>query len=206
MKHFFESDSELSLWWSISAPGGGGTHMRVEQEGDRWKITGVYIHGDALTATDLQAVPMTQLNLIMNLVGHGAGGFLADPDDIAHVHNELAATAGYGAAVLYDPDGPEPTLARLRELADTAPGELPTAPTSERPRLTRPDGTDPDGFAERVAAAYREYAQKTRSPAIEIAREASTPGATVPVATARGWIREARRRGKLPEGRRGKAG
>jgi hypothetical protein len=72
---------------------------------------------------------------------------------------------------------------------------------SQPPRGTRPDGTDPDGFSAKVAAAYREYAPQTRAPALKIADEAG-----VPVATVRSWIREARRRGKLPQGRKGRAG
>lgn len=182
------SQPPMTMWWSLSKPDGGGTHMRVTSDGGRWQITDVYIHGPALTATDLQAVPTTQLDLIMNLVGDW------DPDTIAEAHNDI------GQQVIGDPED-EPTLAELRELAIDAPPELPRTPTDERPRLTRPDGTDPDGFAAQVAAAYREYVQTTRSPAVEIAKEAG-----VPVGTVRGWIREARRRGKLPEGRKGKAG
>ena len=197
----FEPSPPLSLWWSLSKPDRGGTHIRVTEDDGRWLITDVYVHGPALTATDLQAVPMTQLDLVMNLVGYWRDGVIMDPDAIADVHNELASDAGYGQAVTYDPEADEPTFAELRALAADAPPELPKHPAAERPRLTRPDGTDPDGFAARVAAAYREYAPQNRNPAVKIAEEAG-----VPPGTARGWIREARRRGKLPEGRKGKAG
>jgi hypothetical protein len=71
----------------------------------------------------------------------------------------------------------------------------------ERPPLTRPDRTDPDGHAEAVATAYADHVAAGRQPGLAIAEESG-----VPVATARGWIREARRRGKLPKGRRGRAG
>lgn len=190
-----EPSPPLTLWWSLSRPD-GGVHMRLTLE-DRWTITDVYVHGHGLTATDLQAVPLTELDLLVNLVG----GY--DPWTVADAFNEMACEGGWGQAVLAaDPyDGEEPTLAELRQLAVNAPDALPAPSTTERPRLTRPDGTDPDGFSARVAAAYREYAPKTRAPAVEIANEAG-----VPVATARSWIREARRRGKLPQGRKGKAG
>jgi hypothetical protein len=199
----FEPSAPISMWWSLSKPDGGGTHIRVTEVDGRWLITDVYIHGPALTATDLQAVPLTQLDLIMNLIGYwNETQAIMDPDIIADVHNELAAKAGYGRAVTHNlDDEDEPSLAGLRDLAADAPPDLPKHPAAERARLTRPDGTDPDGFAARVAAAYREYATQTRAPAVEIAREAG-----VPVGTVRGWIREARRRGKLPEGRKGKAG
>jgi hypothetical protein len=193
----------LGLWWSLSRPEGGGMHIQVIMDGDRWLITDVYVHGNGVTATDLQSVPITALDLIMNLVGHWDDGAIMDPGTITDVMNEQAAKAGYGPGVLYV-DGDvteEPTLAQLRELATAAPPELNAPPTAERPRLTRPDGSDPDGFSMRVADAYREYAPQTRAPAVKIAEEAG-----VPVATARSWVREARRRGKLPQGRKGKAG
>jgi hypothetical protein len=199
----FEDSPPLALWWSLSRPDGGGLHMRVTEGDDgRWTITDVYVHGRGLTATDLQAVPLTQLDLTMNLIGYWDNEAIMSPDDIADVINESSADAGYGQAVTHNlDDESEPSLAELRALASDAPPQLPGRPAAERPRLTRPDGTDPDGFAARVAAAYREYATQTRAPAVEIAKEAG-----VPVGTVRGWIREARRRGKLPQGRKGKAG
>lgn len=196
-----ETSPPLALWWSLSKPDGGSTHMRVTMDDDRWKVTDVYIHGDGLTATDLQAIPLSKLAVVMNFAAHGPGGGMSDPGDIADAYNEFAREAGYGHAVYYEPDAGELALDELRALAVDAPPELPRAPNAERPKLTRPDGTDPDGFAGRVAAAYREYAEITRAPAQKIADEAG-----VPIATARSWIREARRRGKLPEGRKGKAG
>lgn len=203
-----------SLWWSLRRPDGGGMHIKVTAvDYDRWVITDVYVHGQSLSATDLQAVPLTQLELVMNLLGYwgdapGAGktrppaDAFMDGDVIADFVNDLAAKAGYGATAMYvGEEDEEPTLADLREHAADAPEELLKSPAAERPRLTRPDGTDPDGFAEKVAAAYREYAIQTRAPAVEIAKEAG-----VPVGTVRGWIREARRRGKLPHGQKGKVG
>lgn len=159
-------------WWSLNRPEGGGTHMKAVEENGRWVITDVYVHGHGVTMADLQGVPLRQLDRITNM---------GSPD---------------GA-----PGTSDPSLAELRKLAAGAPSELPAPPVSDRPRLTRPDGTDPDGFYARVAEAYREYGSRTNAPAIEIAEEAG-----VPVATARTWIREARRRGKLPEGRKGRAG
>ena len=176
------------VWWSLSRPGEGGAHIKVSHEEDRWVITDVYVHDNGVTASDLQSVPLTQLDMAMNLLS------FADPSVIARVGNEL------GQAVLAE-TGHEPSLASLRQRAKHAPSQLPTPSRGPRPKLTRPDGTDPDGFSARVAAAYREYAPQTRAPALKIAEEAG-----VPVATVRSWIREARRRGKLPQGRKGRAG
>jgi hypothetical protein len=177
-----------SVWWSLSRPGGGGVHIKVSHEENRWVITDVYVHGKGVTASALQSVPLTQLDLAMNLLT------FADPRVIARVGNDL------GQAVLAE-TAHEPSLASLRQRAKHAPSQLPAPTGGPRPKLTRPDGTDPEGFSARVAAAYREYAPQTRAPALKIAEEAG-----VPVATARSWIREARRRGKLPQGRKGRAG
>jgi hypothetical protein len=178
----------ITIWVSLNRPEGGGVHIRVTDADDHWVITDVYVHGAQLSASDLQGAPITHLDLMMNLVED------FDPFTIAEAFQKM------GQKVLADPD-PEPSLAALRERAADAPAELPAMRPQERPKLTRPDGTDPDGFSARVAAAYREYVMQTRSPALKIAEEAK-----VPVGTARGWIREARRRGKLPQGRKGRVG
>jgi hypothetical protein len=178
----------LTMWWSLSLPDGGGVHMKVEDGLNGWVVTDVYLHAPEVSATTLREAPVGQLGLIMHLLGNW------DPDTIADGNN-----AG-GQRVLSDPSR-EPSLAMLRRRAEGAPMALPVYRVDSRPRLTRPDGSSPDGFYELVGIAYREYAAQTRAPAVEIANEAR-----VPVATARGWIREARRRGKLPEGRKGKAG
>lgn len=59
----------------------------------------------------------------------------------------------------------------------------------------------PDRFYADVAATYRELAQTSRRPAVELAARHD-----VPVTTAHRWIKEARRRGHLAPGRPGKAG
>ncbi|MEV0616218.1 hypothetical protein AB0I81_23085 [Nonomuraea sp. NPDC050404] len=71
----------------------------------------------------------------------------------------------------------------------------------QRQPLRRPGGTDPDTFYAEVADAYRAAAAITQAPATLLAREAS-----VPVSAVYRWVREARRRGFLPVGRKGKAG
>lgn len=67
--------------------------------------------------------------------------------------------------------------------------------------LKRHQGEDPDEFSGRVAYYYRVFAAISSRPAMEIAQHSG-----VPVGTVRGWIREARLRGKLPPGTRGRAG
>ncbi|MET9099589.1 hypothetical protein [Streptomyces antibioticus] len=67
--------------------------------------------------------------------------------------------------------------------------------------LRREKGEDPDAFAERVAGYYRMFSELSSKPAKMISVTSD-----VPLATVHGWIREARLRGKLPPGKRGKAG
>lgn len=74
-------------------------------------------------------------------------------------------------------------------------------PQTDRPRLRRPDGSDPDGFYRQVAGAYSSLVCDTSRPAKAMAEEAG-----VPVATVHRWIHEARRRGFLPVGRQGRSG
>jgi hypothetical protein len=66
--------------------------------------------------------------------------------------------------------------------------------------LKRPDRTDPETFYAAVADRYRNLVRGSAKPAVLMAEEAD-----VPVATARRWINEARRRGLLPPGRQGRA-
>lgn len=96
-------------------------------------------------------------------------------------------------------DAPEiDFLADLRKgLAE--PAQLP--PTPKRPHeLQRPPSQGSDEFYRQVADVYRYYAEYSYKPATEIAAEAD-----VPVATARRWINEARKRGHLGPGQRGRA-
>lgn len=70
-----------------------------------------------------------------------------------------------------------------------------------RARLTVPAGAKPDGFYKRVAEVYRELAGWTNRPAVELAAANK-----VPVTTAHRWVKEARRRGFLPPGQKGRRG
>jgi hypothetical protein len=164
--------------------------MKTEERDNGWVITDVYVHAPEVTATVLREAPLGQLGLIMNLLGNW------DPDTIADANKQMGQQV-----LLLDDSSRDPSLARLRDRARTAGPDLPVYKVGSRPRLSRPDGSDPRGFYELVGIAYREYAPQTRAPAVAIAAEAG-----IPVATARGWIREARRRGNLPEGHKGKAG
>lgn len=177
-------------WISVGqGPDGAVLHVRVRYDGDdRVVITDVYMHADEITPAAVRGMSISRLQAELTAAMHYPSGSEATVLGLA------AATAG---SATFRDGVPEPTLAELRARMPAAGGtERP-----ERPRLTRPGSADPDEFYPLVARAYLEYAPQTRAPAKEIAAEAS-----VPITTVHRWIREARRRGFLPPGRKGKAG
>ena len=92
---------------------------------------------------------------------------------------------------------PDPLVQRLR--TGPVPSYIAKALQETEP-LQRPDGTNPEAYYALVAARYRLLVRTTSKPGVVMAQEAG-----VPVATARRWINEARRRGLLPPGRKGRA-
>lgn len=69
----------------------------------------------------------------------------------------------------------------------------------QRRKLGRPDGTA--DFYQRVAVAYTSASAESDTPAMVLAEENDVPPDTI-----RRWIKEARRRGLLAPGRKGRAG
>jgi hypothetical protein len=176
----------------ITLPGADGTtvHVRAQRSGPRTMITDLYLHTtDGIAPAALRGLSISRLEAELNL---------ACSPRPSLPNSEIPTLAAIWGAASVEGDGtPEPTLAELRARTPVAMAEDPAS----RPRLTRPEGADPDEFYPRVAAAYSQYAPETRAPAKEIAAEAG-----VPVTTAHRWIREARRRGFLPPAMKGKAG
>lgn len=82
-----------------------------------------------------------------------------------------------------------PTAVTMGEMAD------------ELVPLKRQQGEPPEDFADRVAWYYRFFSGMSSRPAKMISDHSG-----VPLPTVHGWIREARLRGKLPPGKKGKAG
>jgi hypothetical protein len=195
----------LDSWVLVRPPeGADGLHLRVERRNGRLVITGLYLHADEIKPAVWRAVSISRLEAALNASPVAA--------------TQPAIDTGSEARDVSQ----EPSLSELEMRAANAPEQhgqlglanqveqaLPITPilgstrstdATRRP-LARPDGRDPDGFYARVADAYREYAPHTRAAAAAIAREAD-----VPVTTVHRWIGEARRRGFLPPGRKGKAG
>lgn len=92
-------------------------------------------------------------------------------------------------------------VARLENLRGSLDGPQRTRTPADMPPLERHRDDDPEEFSERVAEYYIAFAAQSSKPTKDMAEHSQ-----VPLPTLRGWIREARLRGKLPPGRRGKAG
>ncbi|MGY1736348.1 hypothetical protein [Geodermatophilus sp. SYSU D00684] len=102
-------------------------------------------------------------------------------------------------------DAPDPLVERLEtqpvpDFRDALSGNSDQRLPSVNEPLARPDRSDPAAFYSRVAMRYLLLVRDTAKPAVAMAEEAG-----VPVATARRWINEARRRGLLAPGRQGRA-
>jgi hypothetical protein len=67
--------------------------------------------------------------------------------------------------------------------------------------LKVPPGAKPDWFYERLAVAYSNLALRSNRPAVLLAERNQ-----VPVTTVHRWVKEARRRGFLPPGQKGRRG
>lgn len=166
---------DLATWIPVDADDAKVLAQVVEVDG-RWTVTGVLVTANHIDSRVLKAIAPAVTGVV--------GGLNAIPEmqDYARGHHpdpviELNAAV---AAAVDELRGPPPAKARKR-----------------RAPLTRPDGKDPDQFYRRVAQAFGDAEAVRQSPALAIATEAG-----VPLATARGWIREARRRGALAPGRR----
>ncbi len=176
-------------WFSLARPDGGegGVHIRLREQDGRLVISEMYVHGAEITPALLRSIPLRALEALADEAWRAK----TKRDERGMV--PAVATYALSADATADPT--------LEDLRGRRPGRK-AAPAKPRPPLTRPDPSgDLDQFYRRVADAYREFAKLSRAPAAAMANEAG-----VPVTTVHRWVREARRRGHLPPGRKGRAG
>lgn len=169
-----------------------------DEASGRVVITRMIYVGDADGVFRRSSVPVTSASLRALPIGRieAAVNKAALPAD---VFDETPRDDGFG--VQFAPvdtalaDYLDKTEHRLSNTRLALPGEADRAP------LSRPDGTDPEAFSRRVAAAYTSAVESSAAPAKVLAEEAG-----VPVTTVHRWIREARQRGHLPPAVKGRAG
>jgi hypothetical protein len=167
-------------WITFNHEGADGLHVRVRRDGEQYVVTDLYVHGPQVTANLLRALQP------------------------ARIEAELTLSRKEGSPVLQlaeqfpqDRLDAKLTVAELRKRA----AHVKSRRARRRRPLPRPEGMAPEVFYAKVADAYRSAATETSRPAPVLADEAG-----VPVETVRRWIKEARRRGFLPAGRKGRAG
>ena len=170
--------------WRQEPPLGAAVHVRVVPGTDgRLGVTELRMAGE-LTSELLRAIPLGRIEAAANAQLVEVGG-IGPPSTVRRTRPPSLARAVDA--------GWEPTV--------NAPHRRPRGwRIPARLRDTDARGRA-DEFYLAVAGIYRELAQTSPRPAIELA-EAND----VPVTTAHRWIKEARKRGFLGPGRPGKAG
>jgi hypothetical protein len=153
-------------------------HLYAEEKGGRGEIVGLAVYGRNLTADKLRSIPLAHIETVAN----------TNPDFRPHI----AGTEQHPIGKTFDQVVQQANKVLLKEAYREA---HPRAP------LSRPDGSNPDGFYRQVAEAYRDVVQTTPKVALALAKEAN-----VPVGTVHRWVLEARRRGFLAPARQGRAG
>lgn len=168
--------------WSPCPVDGGPPELFVRsgRVNGREVLTGIRLETDGgqapITGTMLRAIPLTDLEYQLNAPLRARA---------------LAALRGEPAD---ETEGP----AEMHAAVVAEGGYQRRAAVRVRPPKKAPY---PDAFYKRVAAAYNRLVADGQQPAPIIA-EANG----VPISSVHGWVKEARRRGALPTGRKGKAG
>lgn len=201
-----EHTTYLEDGWVLWSRGRGGTtegvtvyaQLWAEEEGDRGEIAQLVISGRNLAGMDVTTDPATDVTTDrVRLV------------PVAHIETLANTNPDFRPHVSGTPLRPiSEAYSDFQQQANRI--MMNTAHRKAYPPrkpLTRPDGSDPDGFYRQVADAYRDVLQTNRKVAVVLAKEASAAtGTDVPVGTVHRWVLEARRRGFLPPARQGRAG
>jgi hypothetical protein len=175
--------------WVYTFHGGGwmlADNERGERVSVRFKPSGqgrldpveLRVDGPLLDSNALRRLPLAFMETFANTVWRGELQDLLDiaPEGDLHDRNYMP------------PQFSEPGSIRRSIVRKTA-------------RLKIPAGTKPDSFYRQVAKTYSHLARGSNRPAVELAEVND-----VPVTTAHRWVKEARRRGFLPPGRKGRRG
>jgi hypothetical protein len=172
--------------------------LRFGLEGTRIVIKAVHLETqERVTGTSLRALPLGRIEALANAPHIADAIRRSIANDAKAVGEEHAA---YWEALV--PTSAPTMMATTVTFFNSAQGEMTTVPmrllvpvsSGEPPKTS---AKKPDDFYERVAARYSELAGQVRDPAIRLAQENQ-----VPHTTAHRWIKEARRRGLLGQGRK----
>jgi len=140
--------------------------------------------GTPIDTTLLRRLPLAHMRTFANT-------FLDVRDQLADQHGPMNVPVG---------GRPTDPLDRTAYPQAMQPGH-PHAKQHVRRRLKVPAGAKGDGFYRQVATVYSALAAASNRPAVELAAANN-----VPLTTAHRWVKEARRRGFLPPGQKGRRG
>jgi hypothetical protein len=213
-----EAMTYLEDGWVLWSRGRGGTtegvmvyaQLWAEEEGDRGEIVQLVISGRDLARTEVTVTDDTGLTDAASIQRSPVPATDVTTDRLRSVpvaHIETLANTNPDFRPHVNGTQPLPISEAFSAFQQHANRIMMNAayrkayPRTPRKPLTRPDGSDPDGFYKQVADAYRDVLQTNRKVAVVLAEEAH-----VPVGTVHRWVLEARRRGFLPPARQGRAG
>ena len=169
---------------------GGGWVLADNERGDRVTVrfqlsergrlepVELRLDGPVLDSNTLRRLPLTVMETFANTVWRGELQDMLDiaPEGDLHDRNYMP-----------------------RQFSE--PGSIRRSIVRKTARLKTPDGAKPDSFYEQVAKIYSHLARGSNRPAVEMAEVNG-----VPVTTVHRWVKEARRRGFLPPGQKGRRG
>lgn len=176
-------------WFRVEVVGSDVGHLlvRAHRVEGRAVVHSLVVTGDRVDPAALKAIPMSKIETELNRGSRAESiGELKTPYEENTKGDKLLN---------------EVFVALMTDDRDTYADAEAETTEDGRPKLQRPDGSDPDAFYRKVAAAYEETVATTSKVAVVLAEEAG-----VPVPTVHRWVREARRRGFLPPARQGRAG
>jgi hypothetical protein len=168
---------------------GGGWVLADNVQGDRVTVrfqlsergrlepVELRLDGSVLDSNTLRRLPLTVMETFANTVWRSEIEDMIGKAPVGDLHDRS----------VMPPQGP-PGLIRRSIVRKTA-------------RLKIPAGAKPDSFYQQVAKTYSHLARGSNRPAVELAEVND-----VPVTTAHRWVKEARRRGFLPPGQKGRRG
>ena len=170
-------------WVTATTASGARLHVRFEATA-QGRLDPVELHLSPAGRVDsavLRRLPVASLAAMVNAPGRR--------EEVTRRLSEPGRPSGLAA--LADAEL-QAAIAGMVEMAGVVDGRLGPVP---------PGRGKPDAFYRRVAHAYLGLAVRTNRPAATIA---AVNG--VPVSSVHGWVKEARRRGFLPPGQKGRRG
>lgn len=180
--------STEGLGWILVTEGEREAAVHYRDRGDGRLVGDVVIVRDAagVTSDFLRALPIGQLGGLANSIGDQTLR-CGDSKPVDRLLMQLLNTL-------------MPDLHRNRATTGSTIYDSHGAPPGKL-KLPKGTGRKPDEFYRAVADAYAWWASMSRKPAAELARQNK-----VPVTTVHRWVKEARVRGFLTPGSKGKAG